>query len=236
MADVKVGQEFAAVEHPLHRRHVLSVQVLYARDGCQGTTVPEPVGRACQVVVFSECFVEDHRRDDVTIGVPAARAITAERSDIHATTALLVEVVVERQRLVVVTQNSVGNASCEVARLGIGVVDVSLACVIGYGSLQGGTAKEHVLGFGTAPCIVAINGSQARTAIEHACHICDIGGVEAVEVKCRQCRAISEHITHVHHIGRVEAAEVKGRQTCAPTEHTSHIGHVGGIEAAKVNG
>ena len=50
--------------------------------------------------------------------------------------------------------------------------------------------------------------SQAAAAEEHYCHVCYVGGVEAVDIQNAQFAALAEHSCHVCYLGGVKIVHI----------------------------
>ena len=103
------------------------------------------------------------------------------------------------------------NAGCEVATLGRGSLcgAVHVVRVISNGTHQLQAAIEHAGGIGISafldvPRLVAVDGGQALTVVEHAGGRRHLTYVEAVDIEGLQLNARVEHEAHVYHLAGVQ--------------------------------
>ena len=171
--------------------------------------------------------------------------ITIPKSPIASTSRCALIVVIESQGLVVTFQHGIDLILCgEVTRVALfirmGVSGVGMVLIIrrSVATDQRRAVVEHIRRpvqySACAQILVANNGLQCSTAVEHLSHILHIGRIERTQIKRREFFTVVEHTVHILHIGRIERTEVKRCEFCTAAEHAAHIRHLAGVERTEV--
>ena len=116
------------------------------------------------------------------------------------------------------------------------LINIVIACSITTFEIAASVEHVGVKEFRTVniPVVVAIDGSQSLTIIEHLVKLRDLADIETVQVKTGQFHAVFEHICHRDHVARVEMAHIEGVQVRAVTKHMSHVCYLFSVEMAEV--
>ena len=246
MAEVQLGQRRTSREHVCHISHYGCIEILQTFDSGHF------IETACLTAIILLGIKQvthgckrgiRHRGRDYCLG---------DRSEHRPQTAVITFSIIlcyyagSAQYLIVIIirQNTVLELhirGCEwgywrkITRLVFIRAGVGLVCLAGiiFGALppdERSTTFEHIIGRTWIPFVIAINGLQRRTALEHIAHICHIGGIEFAYVQRGQRRTAPEHIAHIRHVGGIEMAEVQLGQRRTSREHVCHISHYGCIE------
>ena len=246
----RAAEEHAGqVCHVLVMEHFQTFNLLQVLENTSRTGTVEHIGKSASVCVLHRRIenhflhlvgiaLEPHIAFDILGGIELFYAIVRA--------AQVVIMIFERTRRFVEhgvglrDRGEIAGFAAAQVDAGVGLVDVVFAVARGPGdTYQRMTFFEQIMGLcqrlACAPVVVAIDGLQVKTAVEHVLHRRRLDHVKVAEVNLFECVAVFEHGVHALHFPGVETAQVERRERLATEEHSVHICYILRVEPAQVN-